>query len=87
VQEWAEQNRIALPAGRQSTRVLQKSLVDPDMFYRAYGAMALGQFGVIQATQALYERLTDPEPAVQEAAHRGLVELQLAVGEPMMDPR
>lgn len=87
VQEWAKQNRIDLPAGRQSTRALQKALADPDMFYRAYGAMALGQFGVIQATQALYERLADPEPAVREAAHKGLVELQLSVGEPMLDPR
>ncbi len=87
VQEWAERNRIPLPSGRQSTRALQKALADPDLFYRAYGAIALGQFGVIQATQALYERLTDPEPAVQEAAHKGLVELQLTVGEPMLDPR
>jgi ABC-type oligopeptide transport system ATPase subunit len=87
VQAWAEQNNIPLPAGQQSTRALQQSLMDPNVFYRVYGAIALGQFGVIQATQALYERLTDPEPAVQEAAHKGLVELQLAVGEEMLDPR
>lgn len=86
IRNWADERRFQLMSGQQGNRVLTKSLSDEEELYRALGAIALGQIGVLEATRSLYQRLADPDPMVREAAHKALVEIQLKVGEALPDP-
>ncbi|MEL6151496.1 MAG: HEAT repeat domain-containing protein, partial [Chloroflexota bacterium] len=86
IQTWAEDRAITLSSGQRSNLTLEKTLTDADILYRALGAMALGQIGVIPAVKSLYTRLADPDPIVRESAHKALVDLQNKIGEPLPDP-
>jgi HEAT repeat protein len=87
VQEWAAARHKKLPIGPASRDLLTDTLQDHNPDIRALGAITLGQLGAAQAIEGLYERLRDPEFHVREAAHKGLTELQIRMGNALPDPR
>jgi HEAT repeat protein len=86
IRNWAIARDIDLPEGNKSRRVLVRSLEDPNPEIQAYGAIALGQMGIVQAVERLYHKLGDANPIVRDAAHKGLVEIELQMGANLPDP-
>ncbi len=87
IQRWADNRGVAMKAGHKSNEVLQKALADNNLEIRTISTVALGQLGAAEAARLLYVRLADPEPVIQEAAHKALVELQTQIGDTLPDPR
>ncbi len=86
IQRWAENRGVVMPSGVKSNEVLQQALKDKNLEIRKISAVALGQMGAAEAARLLYLGLADPEPAIREAAHKALVELQTKIGDTLPDP-
>ena len=86
IQDWAADREIRMRMGMRSYATLAEALNDQHPDIRRNGALLLGQLGVVEAVKPLYGKLTDPEPDVRDAAHRALVDLQIAIGDELGDP-
>ncbi|MFZ4815089.1 MAG: HEAT repeat domain-containing protein [Phototrophicaceae bacterium] len=86
IRHWAERRGLIMDTPNQAKAALAETLKDQNKVFRALGALALGQLGIVQAVRPLYVRLTDDDRAVRQAAYRALTTLQLVMGQPLPNP-
>jgi HEAT repeat protein len=53
---------------------------------RRLAAVAVGQYGVVEAARTLYQALADPQELIRDAAFRALGQIQMRVGKPLPLP-
>jgi HEAT repeat protein len=84
--EWAASRGETMPAGEGAQQMLLRALQEGEPPIRALAAVNLGQLGLATMSKALYNALRDRQETVRTAAHQGLAQLQMQVGQPLPTP-
>jgi HEAT repeat protein len=84
--EWAASRGETMPAGEGAQQMLLRALQEGEPPIRALAAANLGQLGLATMSKALYNALRDRQETVRTAAHQGLANLQMQVGQPLPTP-
>lgn len=80
---WAAERGEAVPEGLSGRQTLMRALQEAPVHMRVEAAKALGWLGHAPAVKALYNTLSDREPAVREAAFDALSWMAVRFGRPM----
>jgi HEAT repeat protein len=83
---WAASRGETMPAGEGAQQMLLRALQEGEPPIRALAATNLGQLGLTNMTKALYNALRDRQDDVRAAAHQGLADLQMQIGQPLPAP-
>lgn len=84
--EWAASRGETMPAGEGAQQMLLRALQEGEPPIRALAATNLAQLGLANMTKALYNALRDRQENVRAAAHQGLANLQMQIGQPLPIP-
>lgn len=84
--EWAASRGETMPTGEGAQQMLLRALQEGEPPIRALAAENLGQLGLANMSKALYNALRDRQENVRAAAHKGLADLQMQIGQPLPIP-
>lgn len=84
--EWAANRGETMPSGEGAQQMLLRALQEGEPDIRSLAAVNLGQLGLATMTKSLYNALKDRQENVRSAAHKGLAELQMQIGQPLPNP-
>jgi len=84
--DWAARRGETMEPGDQALQLLVLALRDNEPLIRTLAATTLGQLGVLDALNVLYQSLLDGHALVRSASFEALADFQMQVGRPLPAP-